>query len=211
MTSQAKKAARDLADGAVWIDHAALADSDLEWLQDCQRLTLWNVTAPPNFLAGLPNLWWVDWRGGGVAQRVGQVSGCEGLKYLALNQIRGLADLSFLAGMTSLEMIRLYGLTHLEQLPSLEALSKLRRAEIGQMKSMASIGPLLQAPNLEELQLHNFVRVSPADVVAMRRHPKLRTFEWFGENIPDKMWVPVREAVALPKTRTMHPEEWFDL
>ncbi len=70
---------------------------------------------------------------------------------------------------------------------------------------------LVDAPNLEELQLHNFVRVSAADVAAMQRHPKLRAFEWYGENIPDKMWFPVREAVTLPKTRPLHPAEWFGI
>jgi hypothetical protein len=110
-----------------------------------------------------------------------------------------------------LEMLNLYGLSNVDSLPSMKAHMKLRRIHIGQMKSLLSIGPVLEAPHLEELQLLNWVGVSASDVEAMQNHLNLRTFEWFGANIPDKMWVPVRDAVGLPLTKAMHPEEWFAL
>lgn len=210
MTS-AKEKSRDLGNAGVFIDHAKLVEDDLLWLGGVERLTLWNVTVPRDFFAALPSLWWIDWRGGSPKQGVGHLTECAALRFLALNQIRELNEIAFISEMTSLEMIKLYGLAQLENLPMCRALTNLRRAEIGQMKSMVSVGPLLEAPNLEEIQLHNFVHVTPDDVTTMQRHKKLKAFEWYGENIPDKMWVPVRDAVALPKTRALHPEEWFGL
>lgn len=211
IVSKAQISARNRGEGVIWLDHVTLAETDLEWLADVQRLTLWNVRVPPHFLGRLSKLWWLDWRGGGVGQGIEQIGDCDGLRYLSLNQIRGLTDLSFLFGKTTLELIDLYGLTRLERLPSLASLTGVRRAQVGQMKSMDSIGPVLEAPNLEELLLQNFVRVSAEDVTAMQDHPKLKTFGWFAENVPVKTWLPVREAVALPETRGMHPEEWFGL
>jgi len=211
MASKAQESERKSGESFVWIDHTTLAEDDLEWLSDVQRLTLWNVKLPPNFLRRLSKLWWLDWRGGGISQGIEQIGDCDGLRYLSLNQIRGLTDLSFLFGKTSLELINLYGLTRLERLPSMASLTGLRRAQVGQMKSMNSIGPVLETPNLEELQLAKFVRVSAGDVIAMQSHPKLKTFGWFAEDIPIKMWLPVCEAVALPETKPMHPEEWFGL
>ncbi len=58
----------------MWLDHATLADSDFEWLCDVERLTLWNVTIPRDFLGRLKNLWWLDWRGGGLGQGIDQIA-----------------------------------------------------------------------------------------------------------------------------------------
>jgi hypothetical protein len=211
MSSKAKAASRDLGNGGVFIDHATLVEDDLTWLANFSRLTLWNVSVPPDFLRQLPLLWWIDWRGGNAGQGVTQIETCTLLRYVSLNQIRALTSLNFLENLHSLEMLNLYGLSKVDSLPSMKALMKLRRIHIGQMKSLLSIGPVLEAPQLEELQLLNWVGVSASDVEAMQNHLNLRAFEWFGANIPDKMWVPVRDAVGLPLTKAMHPEEWFAL
>lgn len=206
-----QKSYRRLSDGAVFLDHTSLSEADLEWLSPVERLTLWNVKVAPGLLNRLPRLWWLDWRGGGAKQGLDQIADCGGLRYLSLNQIRGLGEIGFVKNLTSLEMVNLYGLTSVSELPSFRALDSLKRLQIGQMKALNSIGPAVAAPNLEELQLHNFVRVTATDLEALQAHDALRTFEWFGENIPDKTWVPVRDALSLPKTRPLHPQEWFGL
>ncbi len=211
MTATAQAKSRNLSSGGVFIDHATLTEADLVWLAPVERLVLWNVSVPPDFLTRLPSLWWIDWRGGSDKQGISQVQSCEKLRYLALNQIRGLSDLSFLQNLTTLEMINFYGLPKVVSLPSMTNFSKLRRVQLGQMKSLPSISAVLSAPNLQELLLHNRVGVLSDDVQAMRDHPNLSAFEWFGENIPVKMWEPVRKAVGLPLAKAMHPEEWFGL
>jgi len=211
MTATAHAQSRSLGSGGVFIEHATLSEADLVWLIGVERLVLWNVSVPSDFLGRLPSLWWIDWRGGSVKQGISHIQSCQKLRYLALNQIRGLSELSFIQSLTALEMINFYGLPKLSSLPSMSKFSKLRRAQLGQMKSLPSIGPVLAAPKLQELVLHNHVRVSPDDVQTMRDHPHLSAFEWFGENIPVKMWEPVRKAVGLPLAKAIHPEEWFGL
>jgi hypothetical protein len=211
MISKARSAARFQNSGGVFIDHATVVEDDFDWLGEVERLTLWNVNLPAGFLRRLDRLWWVDWRGGGKGQPIEQLTECPGLRYVSLNQIRGVNDLRFLADLTSLEMAQIYGLSAVERLPSFAGLTSLRRLEIGQMKVLESIGPALDAPNLEELFLIKKLNVTSYDVSAIQSHAALRSFYWFAEDVPDRLWVPVRDAIALPNARAMRPEEWFSL
>lgn len=211
MTSKAKSAARLQDAGGVFIDHATIVEDDFEWLAEVERLTLWNVKVPAGFLSRLNRLWWVDWRGGGKGQEIEQLTACPALRFVSLNQIRGVDDLQFLADLNSVEMISIYGMSAVQRLPSLADLTSLRRLEIGQMKLLESFHPTLDAPNLEELLLIKKVNVTPEDLRAIKSHAVLRSFDWFAEDVPDRVWVPVREAVTLPRTRPMRPEEWFSL
>jgi hypothetical protein len=211
MPSNAQTAARFMDAGGVFIEHCTIVDGDYEWLADVERLTIWNVKVPDGFLARLRRLWWVDWRGGGKGQNVEQLAACQGLRYVSLNQIRGLNDLGFLKKMASLEMLSIYGLSAVQGLPSFRSLSLLRRLEIGQMKLLTSIHPALEAPRLDELLLIKKLNITPDDVRAISSHPALRFFQWFAEDVPDRVWVPVRDAISLPPARLMHPEEWFSL
>ena len=195
----------------MFIDHATIVEDDFEWLADVERLTLWNVKVPADFLPRLNRLWWVDWRGGGKSQQVEQLTACKGLRYVSLNQIRGVDDLHFIANLRTAEMVKIYGMSAVHRIPSLVGLTSLRRLEIGQMKMLESIQPALDAPNLEELLLIKKVSVTPSDISAIRSHAALRFFDWYAEDVPDRVWVPVREAIQLPRTRVMHPEEWFSL
>lgn len=211
VTSKAKSAARTQDAGGVFIDHATIVEDDFEWLAEVERLTLWNVKVAADFLPRLNRLWWVDWRGGSKGQQIEQLKTCSGLRYVSLNQIRGVNDLQFLGELASVEMVRIYGMSAVQRLPSLAGLTSLRRLEIGQMKLLESIRPALEAPKVEELLLLRTVKVTPEDVTAIKSHAALRSFDWFAEDVPDRVWIPVREAITLPRTRLMHPEEWFSL
>lgn len=209
-----KKPAREVAQlrggGEVWIDHAEIVGADAEWMRDAQWLTLWNVTTPPGFLATLPELWAVDLRGGSATD-LAVIEGCVGLRCLIVNQVRGLRDLSLLSSLTSIEFLSLYGLKQVESAPSLSALSALRRLEVGQMRGLATIGPLLEAPAIEEIYLHKWVNATGDDVARLKASPTLRTFDWWGVDIPISRWLPIVTDVGLPKTKPIMPRDWFAL
>jgi hypothetical protein len=210
MASNAQTAARAQDAGGVFIEHTTIVDDDIEWLAEVERLTLWNVKVPEDFLPRLSRLWWIDWRGGGKSQNVEQLQDCPGLRYVSLNQIRGLSDLSLVSRLTTVEMLQIYGLSAVQGLPSFAGLSSLRRLELGQLKRIEAIRPALDAPLLEELLLIRAMNVTPEDIVGIQSHATLRLFDWFAEGVPDRTWVPVRQAITLPRARFMHPDEWFD-
>ncbi len=211
MAKSAKSAAHFRGSGGVFIDHATVVDDDFEWLAEIERLTLWNVKVPEGFLSRLKRLWWVDWRGGGKGQQVEQLAACSKLRFVSLNQIRGLENLDFLANLKTVEMLSIYGLSAVRRLPSFVGLTSLHRLEIGQMKLLEAIRPALNAPNLKELYLLRKVNVSPDDLGAIKSHSTLGYFDWFAEDVPDRIWLPVREAIKLPRTRSLRPEEWFSI
>ena len=208
--AQRRTPAKDVAkprNGGYWIDHAEITDADVSWLKDVTRLTLWNVTMPPDFLGRLLHLTWLDIRGGSAeALAVGQA---RSLHYLAVNQVRGLTDVSEIALLLDLRRLDLYGLSKVSTFPSLTRLKALRHISIGQMRALSSFAPFLDAPNLKELELVRKISVSPEDLRRIQEHPKLEAFEWFAEDVPVKIWMLVCNQVKLPKIRRMLPEDWF--
>lgn len=204
----AREAVRWRSEDHAWLDHAVIVDDDLDWLAKARRLTMWAVEVPEGWLARHPNLEWLDIRGGS-GKSADFLRGCKDLRYLCLNQIRGVSDLSAIADLHSLELLSLYGLPQVTELPNLQALHRLIRLELGSMKGLSGIAPLLAAPALEELQLQRAVTLGPDDPDHIRDHPSLREFGWFAEDVPLKVWQPLLAHVAKPPARTMHPEEWF--
>lgn len=205
----AQSAAKWRSEADVWIDHASLDLSDLEWLSGVRRLTLWAVKMPSNLLASLSQLEWLDLRGGSGAS-IDVVNGCSNLSYLAVNQIRGLHDLSALSAQTNLRLLSLYGLPQVRTLPSLANLLRLKRVEIGSMKGLVGLGPLLEAPHLEELMLTRAVALSGTDPEAIAAHPSMKAFEWFAEDVPAMTWVPVVDRVGRPKAKALSASDWFE-
>jgi hypothetical protein len=194
----------------LWLDHVVLIDEDIEWLAATERLTLWNVKVPAGLLARIKKLWWLDIRGGS-ATNLEVAKGVDKLQYLAVNQVRGMCDLSLVSQMATLRYLNLYGLSKVTQLPSCAKLAKLERASVGQMRGLGSLHGLLQAPNLRELELANKISISETDVNEIIRHSSIEAFRWSAEGVPAKVWVPVVEKIALPAVSPMHPEEWFGL
>ena len=85
-----------------------------------ERLILWNVQIPSGFLARLSKLWWLDIRGGSACD-LDVARGASKLRYLAVNQVRGMQDLSAIEEMLSLRYVDLYGLPQMKTLPSFAA------------------------------------------------------------------------------------------
>lgn len=207
-TPPAQVAARWRDGASVRLDHATLTEEDLEWLAPAERITFWAVKMPAGFLANLPNLWWLD-LGGGSATSADFVRGCRSLRYLALNQIRGLTDLSAVAELRSLEFLSIYGMPQVSGLPSLAGLHELERIEVGSMKGLATIAPILEAPALRELLLVRSVGLDPSDPARIQDTASLEAFDWFAEDVPLRVCSPVMEQVRKPKAQVMYPEDWF--
>lgn len=78
------------------------------------------------------------------------------------------------------------------------------------MKGLRSIAGLAEAPALEELVLSRRVALTGADVELLASHPKLRAFEWFAEDVPDRVVQPVVARLShLERAPILHPEEWL--
>jgi hypothetical protein len=206
----ARSVAKTRSNNGFWLDHAEIVDADYEWLASVERLILWNVVVPPGFLARLKQLWWLDIRGGS-APDLQIARGATRLRYLAVNQVRGLRDLSIIPEMVSLRYIDLYGLPHVTHLPSFLPLSRLEYASVGQMRGLLSLRQLLEAPNLQHLKLNRKINVTSEDVDRIIKHPTIRQFSWYAEDVPDKVWVPVVEKIGLPPVPTAFPEDWFSI
>ena len=198
-----KRSARDSARWSdsdhLWLDHVTLVEEDLSWLAKVRWATFWNVKYPAGFLSRLPNLEYLDVRGGSGAN-ADFIVGCTSLRYLTINQVRGLTDLSAIADAIGLYFLSLYGLPRVTQIPSLKALRNLDRAEIGSMKGLDGISGLLRAPLLTELLFHKTVGVTQADAEEIATHHSIRKFAWFAEDVPERIYVPFVERVAKPST-----------
>lgn len=205
----ARSAAAWRSEDEVWLDHASLEASDAEWLDPVRRLTLWAVKVPRDLLSSLPQLEWLDIRGGSGLS-IDIVKGCQTLTYLQVNQVRGLHDLSALGSLTTLRLLSLYGLPQVRSLPSLGALTELARLEIGSMKGISGLGPALDAPCLKDLLLIKSVTLAKEDPDAIAAHPTLTGFTWVGEDLPVKTWAHVVEHVDRANVRIMYPSDWFD-
>ena len=193
------------AEDSVWLDHAVLDVRDLDWLRAARKVTFWAVKVPTGFFAQLPNLELLDVRGGSGADTA-FVDGCSRLRFLIINQVRGLADLTSITRLPALEYLQLFGLPQVTSFPPFASLPLLERVDIGSMKGIHDLSGLLEAPAKRELTLMKKVGVSIEDARRLARHPTIERFEWFAEDVPDRTWVPFVETVAKPEP----DESWID-
>ncbi len=192
----------------VWLDHASISFDDISSYETVEKLTLWNVTYPVDLFSRMPQLWWLDVRGG-TTKSFHSLATAQNLRYLCINQIRGLEDLSDIPSLTRLELLDLYGLSKVKELPDLLGLSHLRRVQIGQMKGLQSLKPVWEAHQLEEIQLFKDVPAENQDIGAINRMPNLKAFSWEAIDVPAKRFMPFREGVTVPRAKSLHAAEWF--
>jgi hypothetical protein len=185
-----------------------LTDADVDRLSDVRQLTMWAVKLPEAALGRLRQLEFLDLRGGS-AHDLSTVKGCDRLRCLVVNQVRGLSDLSAVSGLTSLERLDLYGLARLEALPDFSRLVALRVLSLGQLRALADWTPLLQLRSLEQLELSNKVYPDRRVFEELARRGQLEAFRW---DAPDEAAGRVSEMVRLidrPPPRLQRPEQWF--
>lgn len=174
-----------------------------------ETLTMWDVVAPHGFLAALPKLRSLDLRGG-TGTDLKLLDGCATLQRLAVNQVRGLSDLSAVAELSSLRCLDLYGLPRVTAAPSLGRLVKLQRIDIGSMKGLESIEPFLRAPALAELRIVRAVTITATDLELMADHPTLAAFDWFWEDVPVRVARPVIDRMAhLARPTARSSADWL--
>ncbi|MFK4729740.1 leucine-rich repeat domain-containing protein [Agromyces mediolanus] len=175
-----------------------------------RRLRADGVQAGPGAYAALPALGWLELVGGSAAD-LEPVRGCTGLEVLRVSHVRGLTDASALASCTGLEVLQLYAQPKLAELPSLAGNERLLRVELGMLRGLRSLAPILDAPNLEELVLAKDVPVSDQDVELMLAHPTLRAFLWVALDVPLHRSRPVLERTdaALERARSVHVDAWL--
>ena len=77
------------------------------------------------------------------------------------------------------------------------------------MKRLSGLTGVHDAPALEELELSKKVSVAVTDAQRLAEHPTLRAFNWYGEDVPLKVWKPFCETVSKPRVSSMRPEVWF--
>ena len=199
---------QDRADGSVWISHMQLAAADLDRLSDVRNLTLWAVKFPEGALGRLHQLEFLDMRGGSGSDLT-EVSRCERLRGLVVNQVRGLSDASGVSGLASLELLELYGLARLEALPDFSRLVRLRRVRLGQLRALAEWTPLLQLRALEELVLSNKVYPDKRVFEELGRRRHLKKFDWSAPDEPSGRVEEITRLVGRPRPMAQRPEDWF--
>lgn len=100
------------------------------------------------------------------------------LRYLQLWMEKGLADLSPVGSVTTLEYLFLQALKNVRELPSFQRLRSLRRVHLETMKGLSDLRPVAEAPNIEELE-----------VIDMR-HLEAESFEPFlGHRVLKRAWI----------------------
>jgi hypothetical protein len=199
---------QDRGNGEVWMDHVAVKEADLDRLRSVQWLTAWNVKFPEGFLAQLPQLVWLDLRGGSRSN-LELLDGCAGLRGLVVNQVTGLEDSSAIAALANLEILSLYGLARLTGLPPLDSLARLRRIHLGQLRSLQIWDPLADASALEELFFMNKLDPDEAVMTRLASHPSLQAFSWSAPDEPIGKVRRIVETVGKPPTTIERPETWL--
>lgn len=193
----------------LWIDHSSISSDEVVDLETVEKLTLWNVTYPIDLFSRMPRLWWLDIRGG-TAKNFHSLATARNLRYLCINQVRGLKDLSEISGLKQLELLSLYGLSKVAELPDLTRLPCLRRVEIGQMKGLENLDPVWDGRQIREIHLLKDVPVGDRDIERINAMPNLEGFVWSAVDVPARRFMPISEGVRAPEARILHAHEWFE-
>jgi hypothetical protein len=120
-------------------------------LPQLENLTLRSITLPDlSILRPLKRLRSLDIKLGGT-RNLDLLPKIGRLRYLELWMIRGLADLTPIASVRTLQYLFLQALRNVESLPSFARLHRLRRLHLETMKGLTDLQPAAKAPALEEL------------------------------------------------------------
>lgn len=119
-------------------------------LKKLQKIILRSITTTDiDFLQGLKQLWSVDIKLGGI-KSFDALKTLPSLKFLELWQIRGLADLSFISDLTTLQNLFIQSLKQVKTLPDFSKNKFLRRIYLENMKGLDDFSTLKHIPNLKE-------------------------------------------------------------
>ncbi len=96
------------------------------------------------------------------------------LEYLEIWRVRGLTDLSPIAGLPHLECLFLQQLRRVEVLPEMHRMVGLRRFWLEALKGLTDLSPIATAPRLEDLAVVDMPHLVPQDLTSLVGIPTLR-------------------------------------
>lgn len=175
----------------------------LSSLRELEDLTLRSITVKDlSFLRPLSKLWSLDIKLGG-SNDLRALSGMEGIKYLELWQVRGLANLEPISTLKGLQYLFLQSLPQVASLPDFGQLTKLRRIHLDNMKGLRTLDALCGAPALEELIHFDARHHDPADYLCLLQSPTMKRLRvGFGSDAKNNAFRALLES---------HGKEWHDL
>jgi hypothetical protein len=210
MTSRADRhgeSARWASPGFLVLDRARLDLADASWMAPARTIHAHGTRAPRGLYAALPDLERLRLLDGS-APDLDEISGCQRLRGLEVQGVRRLTDVSAVAGLVTLEVLALYGLKDLRAVPSLARLNRLSWVDLGRLPRLDGIDGILAAPHLEDLTFVRAVGCAPSDAAKIAAS-SVERFDWFAEDVPDRVWAPFREAVGLPRSVPTTVDDWF--
>ena len=162
-------------------------------------LSLRSVKIPDGDLTGLSRLQNLQRLGvGGRSATVLDVTGLTSLRTLAIGHIRGLERIIGLDTLVNLEELMITSQHQITDLPSLRVLTNLKSVELALMRSLTSLAPIAEAPNLRYLKIDN-VHARDEDAQLLRDHPRLLGFSnWAGSGYDPEAFVDVVGRPEVP-------------
>jgi len=144
-------------------------------LRKLEEITLRSISTPNiDYLAGLPDLWSVDIKLGGIKNFDGLTS-LPKLKYLELWQVRGLNDLSFISELTTLQNLFIQSVKQVGKLPDFSNSTALRRIYLENLKGLTCLSTLKSAPALEEFAFVMAGNLEPEQLIPVLENPSLKS------------------------------------
>jgi hypothetical protein len=142
-------------------------------LQTLERLTLISIKLPAlDVFKPLTALRAFALKLGGTTN-LAALPGIGRLQYLEIWRVNGLTDVGIIAKLPDLEYLFLQHLKRVEQLPSLASCRRLRRVHLDRV-DIADLGPIADAPHLEELRLLDMPQLTLDAFRPLLNHPALR-------------------------------------
>lgn len=143
-------------------------------LHSLERLTLRSITLKDlSILKSLHCLYWLAIKLGGTTN-LDLLPGIGRLRYLELWMIRGLSDVGVIGQLTTLQYLFLQAVKRVTVLPSMKGLHTLRRVHLETMKGITDLGPVADAPNLEELTTLDMPQLQPEAFQRFVGHRQLK-------------------------------------
>lgn len=139
-----------------------------------ERLFLGSQSSPDlSILAGMKKLERFHLQFGSATD-ISPVGDLPKLKALGLMRVRGLADLSPVASIASLQYLMLEGLKQVTHLPDFGKLKKLRRVHLEIMNGLETLEGLEKAPALEDVVVIECYKMPPQAFACLKGHKKLK-------------------------------------
>jgi len=172
--------------------------SELGALED---VTLRSITTPDlHYLSGLQRMWSLDIKLGGNHD-LSAIQNMEGIKYLAMWQLREFNNIDVIAHLPGLQNLFLQSLPQIYAVPSLREARNLRRITFQNLKGLKNFTELQWAPALEDFILIQGQSQQPEDLLPVLCNPNLhRASAHFGSIKKEKRFKEFLQAYGIEDT-----------